>query len=322
MQRVDRNLRRARRLPVLVVLAALVALVLAPPVAAQVDPRSVADEVDRTGSFLQPDLDDDAQQAVEEANERGVGVVLVSDPVPAVELSAQLDGLLASRDSRYTTVLVVTGEGAAARSRTYDSERMRALIDPGTPAFTAFAQGRRAEGIRSFAEGLDDETVAAPVGEAESDGVDVPWLTLLVVLALVGVGVGGWWLVRRQQEQRRETARVEAQRSEIGQQLRNNADRIIHLGDVVLARDDAELIDLYDRASGTYRDVSQSLDNAHSPDAVQRLDERLDEAEWQLEVIEARLAGRTPPPRPSPGGIAGAASPVTTPPAPPGSTNA
>lgn len=320
MHRVDPNLRRARRLPVLVVLAALVALVLAAPVGAQVDPASVADEVDRTGSFIQPDLDDDARQAIEEANERGVGVVLLSDPVPALDLSAQLGELLADRGSRYTTVLVVTGEGAAARSRTYDSGRIGALIDPGTPAFTAFAQGRRADGIRTFAEGLDDETVGAPVGETESDGVDVPWLTLLVVLALIGVGVGGLWLVRRQREQRREAARVEAQRSEVGQQLRNNADRIIHLGDVVVARGDAELIDLYERASGTYRDVSQSLDSAHSPDAVQRLDDRLDEAEWQLEVIEARLAGKTPPPPPT-GGDAGDAPPVATPPAPPASTD-
>ncbi len=40
------------------------------------------------------------------------------------------------------------------------------------------------------------------------------------------------------------------------------------------------------------------LDDAATASEIDALDDRLDRAEWQFEVIEARLDGRTPPPEP------------------------
>lgn len=305
MQTVDRPVPAPRppalRLVVLTALACSCLLAFVAPVAAQAgaDADAIAAEVDATGSYVEPDLDADARTAIGEANERGVGVVLLSSDASAVDVARSVLAELEGRDSRYRTVLVVSRQGAAGGSTVF-ADRMQSLIDPGTPAFTAFAQGRTADGIRRFAEGLDadaEEPAGGTPSEA-SDDTSFPWVALLVVVALVGLGVGAFWLVRQRQDRRREEVALEARRAEVAQQLRNNADRVIDLGDAVIASGDAELIDLYDRASSTFREVSHSLDGVSSRDALGRLDERLDQAEWEFEVIEARLSGRTPPGRP------------------------
>lgn len=292
-------------LPFLVVATLGLALLLSAgtsPAAAQPSPSQVADEVASTGAYVAQRVDDDVRSAIDEANQAGIGVVLLADDTNAPDLAREV--LQDLPRSSYRTVLVVSFSSAGAASTALDD--IGTILRGDGPTFRALEQGRNADGIRQFTDEVTGVAPSAPVpapdassGDDGDGGGGFPWAALLVVIAIAGVGYGGYRLYQGRQRDARAAAELEAERASLGEQLRNNADRVINLGDAVLARGERELVDLYARASETYRDVSHRLDGAGSLDAVRQLDQRMDEAEWQFEVIEARLAGRPSPPRPS-----------------------
>jgi len=121
-----------------------------------------------------------------------------------------------------------------------------------------------------------------------------------VLIALV---VGGGLLVFRSARSKAKAKKqaaidLEEDRAEIKEQLGDNADHVLNLGDRVIEADRPELITTYEEASAAYQDVSQSIDLASTAEEVDRLDDKIDRAEWQFESIEAALEGRPAPPSP------------------------
>jgi hypothetical protein len=307
----------------LALLVLLVAAVVAPGgVAGAVTSAAVvADAVDATGSYLEVPADDELQTVIAEANRQGIGFARLSGSGDAVIMARQVSAELGQRRSGYTTVVVLTADavGAAAWRGTAP---IAEILAPGAPAFEAFARGAEAEGLRLFTRAVTGGPMPGePAPPVDQPGRGVPWAALLAVIGLLGIGAGAWLLVRERGRRREEAAGAETRRAAIGEQLRDNADRIITLGDAVVSSGRSDLVDLYDEASAAYRDVSHRLDAADSPEALERLDRRLDVAEWQLQVIEARLAGRTPPPPPAEGGAPPVASPGSGPAPPPSSAD-
>jgi len=141
-----------------------------------------------------------------------------------------------------------------------------------------------------------NEASTGTTSDASSDSSGgVPWLLILFL------GLAAFLAVRFFTGRRRKAAALEKEmqedRAEIREQLRNNADHVIDLGDRITTADD-DIRRIYEEAAQTFQDVSLGLDDASTPTEIDALDDRLDRAEWQFDVIEARLDGRTPPPEP------------------------
>ncbi len=271
-------------------LAAVLALLLpAGSAGAQtVDIEAVADEVDATGRYLERDVDAAALEAIDRANADGVAFVRLDTPQDGASAAQELAVELASRDSRYGAVIVLTNNSVYARGV---SETLSAVPPDVT---NLFGNGQIAEGIDAVVDNLDGAARGGDPRNTGSDGGGFPWI-LVVVLA-----IGAFLLVNmvrgRRKTRKLEAKTIEDDRAEIKEQLRANADRVIELGDEVIATKDAELIAVYEEASRAYQNVSTEIDNAKTAAEVDALDDQIDKAEWQFEVIEAKLSGKPAPP--------------------------
>ncbi len=269
----------------------------------------IAAEIDETGSYLERDLEPVAADSVQRANEQGVGFVYL-DQENADDLPIIASGLLERLDaanSPYRSLIVLDASGVWVESA--DNSAAAAAADAATPDF---ARGAVAAGIDTVVDILgggvetpitadtSDSDAAAPSttdsgSSSSSDSGGVPWLLVFLL------GLAAFVAVRFFIGRRRKAAALEKElsedRAEIREQLRNNADHVIDLGDRIANADD-ELRRIYEEAAQTYQDVSLGLDEASTAAEIDALDDRLDRAEWQFGVIEARLDGRTPPPEP------------------------
>ena len=283
-------------------------LATAPTPAAAQSLDDIATTIDRDGSYLELELQGVASDAVDRANADGVGFVYLDQenaddlPIIATGLLDRLDGL----GSPYRTLIVLDSSGVWVES--LDRETAGAA----DAAIAQFATGAVAGGIDTVlgvlggavpapANNADEAntgsaaSTGAPTTEASSGG-GVPWLLILFLGAAV------FFAVRFFAGRKRKAAALEAalaeDRAEIREQLRNNSDHVIDLGDRIAHADD-DLRRMYEEAAQTFQDVSMGLDDAATAPEIDALDDRLDRAEWQFEVIEARLDGRTPPPEPT-----------------------
>ncbi len=288
------------------VLAALFLLVgaAASPASGLVD-SEVVDLLDVDGRAIEVGSDPTVGGAADRANDVGIAFAWLDrngDDGQAVALADAYADELAARSSRYQTVLVFAGNGFAASSLTRSQVDLDEALDAALPGF---ADGDMARGLDAFTATLANSASTSPTstpgssGDTSSgSGGGIGFGTILLVVALAG---GGFLLVRRMMTGRKEKAQAEVDlaedRAEIEEQLKNNADRVIALGDRVIAKGDHELITLYEEASAAYQDVSQRIDDAVNAAEIDELDDRIDHAEWQFEVIEAELDGR-PRPRP------------------------
>ena len=270
----------------------------APAQAAEPD---IADEIDATGRYVEFDLTGAEEAAVDKANDDGVAFVWLNsdqDPEPlAQSLSRSLDDL----GSRYRTVLVLSDSGVAAWSETVADDTIEDGLDA---SFDQFATGAVAEGLDSFSSTLGQpvesgSSPTTPSGSSDSSGGGNVGKILLVGL----LGGGGFFLFRslrkRSKAKKQAAAEMETDRAEIKEQLRDNADHVLELGDRVIKSDQGELIATYEQASSAYQHVSQSIDQATSAAEIDALDDKIDHAEWQFESIEAQLEGRPVPPSPA-----------------------
>ncbi|MEM7274485.1 MAG: hypothetical protein AAF547_15475 [Actinomycetota bacterium] len=267
---------------------------------------TIVDALDRDGRYLE--LSDAALDAsVDDANSLGVAFVWLDrsgDEQIAQALADQYVDELDELGSRYTTVLVLTSEAYAAFSIVFDESEIGDALDA---SFESFSAGSPSRGLTIFTNSLDTAlgtatTVPSTDGgttDGDDGGGGIGIGAVLLAIAVLG---GGFLFYRRWASNRRAKARaaldLEEDRVEIEEQLKNNADRVISLGDRVIASGDRELIDLYQEASSAYQDVSHSIDDAETAAEIDDLDDRIDEAEWQFELIEARLDGRPDPPSP------------------------
>ncbi len=285
-------------------------MLLAAPASAQGDLDQIGAELSAGGSYIEFSANATMVSSIDRANAQGIAFAWLDDEAGPPEIEQWAEDLaeqLNSSGSQYNTVLLLTNGGVAGHSFRFGSAsenkaRVDAAIDAG---FDQFDAGSVGAGIDSFSDDLANlvttaTTTGSSGGTTNSEPSSGFGLTgLLMPAALLG---GGYWIVRNWRKsktvKREEIADMEADRAEIKEQLRDNADRVISLGDRVIESGNHELISLYEKASHTYRDVSHAIDGADNPDDIDRLDDQIDEAEWQFEVIEARLAGRTPPPSP------------------------
>ncbi len=269
----------------------------------------IAVAIDRDGGYLELELQGVASDAVDRANADGVGFVYL-DQENADDLPILTSGLLQRLDglgSSYRTLIVLDASGAWVESLDRDT------TGAADAAFPQFATGAVAGGIDTVLGVLSGDAAPAQAGDssegsgavtsapeasssAASSGGSVPWLLILFL------GLAVFLAVRFFAGRKRKAAAVEAalaeDRAEIREQLRNNADHVIDLGDRIAQADD-DLRRMYEEAAQTFQDVSMGLEDAATAIEIDALDDRLDRAEWQFETIEARLDGRTPPPEPT-----------------------
>lgn len=280
---------------------------LAPAGAQTAPPASqIAEQLDSSGRYLQFDASSAEDQAIATANERGVAFVWLDVDVDAEQLAKDVGDELFSRPARYSTVLVLTQAGVGAQSDTVDSGEIDDAIDA---SFTSFQNGAVADGLDEFVASLAGQqtprTSVPTSGSGSNSGSSGGGggSILLPVLGVVVVGGGGLLLLRsvsrRRKARQLAAAELEADRAEIKEQLRDNADRVLQLGDRVIASKDDGLISSYEQASAAYQEVSLGIDGATTAEQIDALDDKIDHAEWQLQSIEAKLDGRPAPPPPS-----------------------
>ena len=272
-----------------VLLVPLLLALTAAPVAAQVSVNvsDAADAIQSTGRFVEAgSVSAEVEAAIQRANAQNVAFVWLNQNGEGLNAARSISTELGSRQSRYGAVIVLT-----------ESSVFAAGVDEAGPAMNdattqIFGTGNVAGGIDAYLARLGG---AASAG-APSTGGGFPWIIpiLLAVFAFIGFRM---WSGRRKTKTA-ESIAIEDDRAEIKEQLKNNADRVMTYGDRVIKSGDAELISMYEEASRTYQDVSQSVDGAQTATEVDLLDDRIDKAEWQFDVIEAKLENRTPPPFP------------------------
>ncbi len=308
--------------PLIVLLSGLATLARANPVQAQtLTVDEIASQVDRSGRSIEPDSTPAIDQAIDKANDEGIGFVWLADDRDPASVSRDVAAALAADSSRYRTTLVLTRNEFGSWSDTANDAQVEAALDAFLEAFGGV--GDVADGINAFTDSLGGRTTAStaapgstsPAGSSSGGG---SFLGPLLLVVLVG---GGGFLVLRSVRGRRKakrvaTAELEADRAEIQEQLRDNADRVLSLGDKVIASKDTEMITGYEQASAAYQEVSQAIERAATAQEVDALDDKIDQAEWQLQAIEAKLEGRPAPP--SPAEIEARATAASQGPGPPG----
>lgn len=265
------------------------------PVAAQ-SASELAGDLDRSGSSVDGAIGADLAEAIAAANDRGIGYVegAFGDGDDATALAESIAAELDALGSSIHTVIVRAEGGVGGWSNVYDSGDVVAAIDAG---FASFASGDNGAGLSAVASALGTGSSGGASSSSDSGGGSSG--VLLGGVGMVAAGGGALWYRNKKRRERRIADDMEADRAEINEQLRDNADKVIDLGDAVLASGDAELQRLYTEASETYQDVSRSVEGAATPEAVDALDDRIDHAEWQFQVIEARLAGQPDPKSPA-----------------------
>jgi len=317
-----------RLVPLISALAALLLIFggLAPPASAQTLDQ-IAEEVDRAGFYADFTVGGAEADSIERANDHSIGFVWL-DQAGGADTELIAVGVverLESLGSGYDTVIVLDNTGVWVRSSS--NSNASAAADAATPLF---ASGDVAGGIDAVASALSGGPAAAPaagndaaVGDTTrpaantgSTGGGTPWF-LILLLGLLGFFAFRWFSGKRRKSAAVSKAMKE-DKAEIKEQLLNNADSVINLGDKVTTAPD-DVRQMYEEASRAYQDVSSSINDASTVEEIDSLDDRIDKAEWQFQVIEARLDGRTPPPEPNwgaPEAPVGAPSNAPRPPAP------
>lgn len=294
----------------------MVAALGAVPAGADHVDAAIIESIEDGGAYLEgsaPGLD----QAIDRATGEGIAFVLLDDESGSevtTDLAVAVGEDLDAAGSPIHTVVVVSNAGMGASSLIFTQSEVDRAIDA---SFNQFRTGQHGEGLETFTDTLDvvlaGESTAttsgtgsasdsgSDAGSASESGGGIGIGQILLFIAVIG---GGFWFIRNFTRSRKAKQQAEVDmaedRAEIKEQLKNNADRVISLGDRVIASKDQELIRTYEEASETYQEVSQGIDEAETPEQVDDLDDRIDHAEWQFEVIEAKLDGRPAPPPPAP----------------------
>jgi hypothetical protein len=263
---------------------------------------SIAADLDRNGRYIEGDVNGSADAGINDANAKGVAYLQLDAEDNDADAQNLLEVLLASlneaNSSYQTIVLYEPGHGVWAVGNSGDPAAAVAAAKGG------FAGGDVALGLEQFTNVLAGQpasgTTATTVTNggstsSGSSGGGFPWIWIFIIGALVWVG---FRFFNSRKTKGVAKVAMEVDRKEIKEQLKDNADRVIDLGDQVISKGDPELIRLYEEASRAYQDVSQEVEGAVSIVQVDALDDKIDKAEWQFEVIEARLEGRRPPAEP------------------------
>ncbi len=272
--------------------------------------ESFAEAIDSDGYYVDPgveaNLTDADWEGIQSAIANGIAFVSFDQEAEGDANGQAIATNLVSLSQNYDSIVVLFSDGvysqgpgdlnqATSRQATIDAFRA-GNVGAGLMSIVDFVGGDIPAGDTT-AQTTAPADASAPVSSSEtaqatdsgSSGGGIPWLW--IILAAVATFFFVRWRSAKAKAKKLLIADMEVDRAEIKEQLKDNADKVITLGDSVIASQDQELIDLYDKASRTYQEVSQSVDEATTPEAVDALDDRIDEAEWEFDVIQARLNG-------------------------------
>lgn len=270
----------------------------------------IAAEIRDTGRYLEFD-ESGVGDAVDQANANGIAFVWLDQSQGEGSAQALAGSVLTELDgqgSRYRTVLVLMNDNYGAMSDGVPQSTMDRALNEARAGFSA---GAVAAGLGSF-----DRTIAGDMAttattssssssssESTSPSGSSGGIGLGSILLPLALLVGGFWLFRnwgnKRKADKEAAAELAADRAEIHEQLRNNADNVINLGDRVVTSGDNELMSTYEKASAAYQEVSRRIEGAETVEEVDELDDMIDQAEWEFDMIEAKLDGRPVPPSPA-----------------------
>ncbi len=192
-----------------------------------------------------------------------------------------------------TTVLFSTGTGAAGASTAYPY--------PGiVVALQSFDTGDVIASFADAAASITDGSAAAVVDEEGTTVAQTSFFAstgFLVVLAVIA-GVLGLLSLRTSQRKRRRVVHTAGARDDTKAQLTAMSDLILDLEPRVTIANDPDLKTRFTDASRVYSEVRERAESATTGHEI--ADIRLDiaKARWRLDVIDAELDGREPPPEP------------------------
>ncbi len=278
----------------------------------------IADDIEADGYYSDFPLNDSERASISRANEKAIAFLELDQDgeQEAEQLAERLLQEFATHDSRYDTIIVLFQDAIFVDSLTHSSDVLERSVNPGNIDFendslhdlidavsspfptSDRTTSRTDNDLGNSSQGLDDSSTPEEVNSATSSG-GFKLRYILVPLLLLG---GVFWVFasrrRKKKAAQRQAADMAADKAEIRQQLQDNSDRVIELGDQVIASKNSELQGLYEQASQSYQQVSLEIDAAATPAQVDALDDKIDTAQWQFETIEARLAGQPDPPSP------------------------
>lgn len=283
--------------------AAVLALVLAAPGAAQSLEAAVDDLRDNDVTFEEGAVDDrdldELDDAARELQEDGAyfKIVVLAERVtehPSVRAFAQR---------------LLSELGGGGRVLVYDPSTVGVATDVDPAGEAGEAEDAAIEAANrsdSFADGalaagrvLIGSSVPAAVGDGGGGG----WLLWLLVIG--GVGLGALLLLRGMLGRSRPDAQVAAALGEGERTVRAAVDRtaglVLELDDRVEAPDAPEPArEAYRLGAASFMDVQDELEQADTRPELEAVYPRLLEAEWRLATAKALLDGAPPPPEPVP----------------------
>ncbi len=281
--------------------------------------RTIADAVSENGIAIEAGAtaDDDQIFALHDAAP-GIGLVVLADEAEGTSTAFAAAVLAEVTDGRIHTIAVSTPTSFGASSDEYlrgavnDAAEASARWDDPGQAFGVFIKtltgtevdvvdatpgaGTRVEAPTRDTSVNDDDSASEPGAPSSADsggGISI-WPILAVgVIAFLGFS---FWSKRKVAKQQQ--ANLEQARSEIKSQLSSIAQMVYDLNDRVTLSDDDDIRGDFATASGEYQSLVEAVDAADDGPELAALTDRADQLRWQMEVIEARLEGREPPPAP------------------------
>lgn len=223
---------------------------------------------------------------------------------PAFLLSQAILDLLAAQNGP-ETVLFVTGDhigGATNRYPFFNIGQVMANFDRSDPA------GSFRQAAIELTD-LGDELAPIPEGAAQDNALDASptqaggtgifeGMRLFIILAIVASVLALASVMSSRNKRVRRVVTTADARDSTQDQIEAMSDLILDLDPRVTISEDADLKERFVEASSTYRDVLEQADQAETGHEIADLRISISKARWQLDVIDAELAGRTPPKEP------------------------
>lgn len=274
-----------------------------------VDVEEIVRSLDQTGAYTEAGSGADPAQvqqvarAIADAGDRWGLVALEGDaPSGSTIFSEQLLTQLRSQGSPIDTVVVLEqradGPAVGIRSATHD----RGALDRAIDRAAEYLREDPAAGFAAYysavtntsLQGLDGELGrAGSIGSGQVNG-----LLLIggVVLLLV---VGSFFLMWRSTKASKErlARQIQVSRDEIRAQVSAVADAILALDDRVTIST-PEVQQRFAAVNQTYAEVREQVEVATTIPQLEALEDRIDDARWEVAAIEAVLDGRPEPQRP------------------------
>lgn len=245
----------------------------------------------------------------------GVKIVAIAKlPSGAKNVKQAADKILALLKDKTATVIVVRNGKLGGASGSLTTERLEQLLVAARAEITASTKPVKArEELVSLAQavaaagaaGDESGSTTGSGGKAKDDGGRPWWQWLLLALILLALGGVGFVLYNRRARDRRQRRRggsIWTARSFHSERLDALARRHGLLVGPVADRsdEDDELRELSEQAQGKLLVLRRSLPQLASPRELRTCSGELDQIEWLIECIEARVAGAEAPPRPTP----------------------